>query len=113
MDRIGSLLGQNWAMRQAVPARASKPRCKAGRSPQLTREDLPLPEVPTTARKWVAASLLIRASTWLSRPKNRYSSSSLNGRKPGKGFVCQVTVAELMISLLGGHGLHKRGHLCP
>ena len=55
---IGSLPGRNWAMRQAVPARAIRPRRKAGRSPQLTSEDLPLPEVPTTARKRVAGQLV-------------------------------------------------------
>jgi len=70
-----------------VPARAIKPPCKAGRNPQLTKEDLPLPDVPTTAKKRVAASLSTMASTWFSRPKNKYSSSSLNGLRPGNGFL--------------------------
>lgn len=39
-------------------ARAMSPRRKAGRNPQFTREDLPLPELPTTARKRVVASVL-------------------------------------------------------
>ena len=87
---IGSLPGRNWAMRHAVPAGAIRPWRSAGRSPQLTREDLPLPDVPTTARKRVAASLLTMASIWFSRPKNKCSSSSLKGRKPGKGLALRA-----------------------
>ena len=43
----------------------STPRRRAGRKPQFTSEDLPLPEVPTTARKRLAASLSTMVSTWL------------------------------------------------
>ena len=79
----GSFSGRNCAMRQAAPALAMWPRCSAGRRPQLTSDDLPLPDVPTTARKRCTASLSIIRSTWCSRPKNRCSSSVRNGRKPG------------------------------
>ena len=51
-------------MRQEVPALAISPRCRAGRKPELTSEDLPLPEVPTTARKRVRASLSTIVSAW-------------------------------------------------
>ena len=38
-------------MRQPEPAPAIIPPRKAGSSPARTSEDLPLPDVPTTARK--------------------------------------------------------------
>ena len=59
----GWLPGRNWAMRQLVPALVILPWCRAGRRPQFTNEDLPLPEVPTTARKRRWASLSTMAST--------------------------------------------------
>ena len=45
-------------MRHDVPAVAINPRRRAGIRPQFTSEDLPLPEVPTTARKRVARQLV-------------------------------------------------------
>ena len=72
-------------MRQAVPARAMRPRRSVlAAEPQFTSEDLPLPEVPTTARKCVSARLSTMASTWFSRPKNKYSSSSPEGPQARK-----------------------------
>ena len=38
-----------------TPAPTIRPPCRAGISPERTSDDLPLPEVPTTARKRVAA----------------------------------------------------------
>ena len=61
--------GRNWATLQVVPANAIKPACRAGRNPQFTNEDLPLPDEPTTARNCVAANVSTIASTLLSRPK--------------------------------------------
>ena len=63
-------------MRHEVPAEAINPRRSAGLSPQFTSDDLPLPEVPTTARNRVAESSSIMVSTWLSRPKNKCCSLS-------------------------------------
>ena len=71
---MGSLPGRNCAMRHDVPAEAINPRRSAGFKPQFTSEDLPLPDVPTTARKRVAASISTMVSIWLSRPKKRCSS---------------------------------------
>src|SRR5688572_2061665 len=54
--------------------------------PERTSDDFPLPDVPTTARKRVDRSLRSSASISLSRPKNRWSSSGSNGRRPGNGL---------------------------
>jgi hypothetical protein len=61
--RMGLPPGRNWTIRQDVPAVGINPRYSAGRSPQLTSEDLPLPDAPTTARNRVAASLSTIRST--------------------------------------------------
>src|SRR5215471_4118592 len=110
MARIGAFPGRNCAIRQEVPALANKPRCRAGFRPQLTSEDFPLPEVPTTARKRVRASLSIIASTWLSRPKNRCSSESWKGLKPGNGFATLATIGlaiRLLPAKLGKERFHR------
>ena len=82
------------AMRQCEPALAIKPLKRSGRSPARTSEDLPLPEVPTTARKRVAASLRRSSSLWPSRPKKRWLSPISKGRRPGKGFDGRLDVGE-------------------
>src|SRR6516165_862425 len=110
MPRTGLLPGRNWAILQEVPALAISPRCRAGRSPEFTSDDFPLPDVPTTARKRVRASLSVIVSTWLSRPKNRCSSSSRKGRKPGKGFRRTGTVV-LGIGSLAPQRLDEWLHL--
>src|SRR5580704_215987 len=105
----GVLPGRNWAIRHALPAAPIKPRCRAGRSPQLTSEDLPLPELPKTTRKRVLASLSTIVSISFSRPKKRYSSSSLNGRSPGKGFDKPTAKAPMALSTWI-YALHERAH---
>src|SRR5262249_4431368 len=55
--------------------------------PARTRDDLPLPEVPTTARKRFVRSSCNSAAVCSSRPKNRWCSSLRNGRRPGNGLV--------------------------
>jgi hypothetical protein len=83
---IGSLLGRIRATRQFDPALTIIPPNNAGASPARTSDDLPLPDVPTTARKRVASSFFNIFSLCPSRPKNRWLSCSSNGRSPGKGF---------------------------
>src|SRR3954454_14627934 len=63
-------------------------------SPARTKEDLPLPEVPTTARKRLVAKRHNSSSTSSSRPKNRADSSAVNGRNPGNG---SATVEAVII----------------
>jgi len=65
----GSAPGRQTAMRHALPASAMSPRYSAGRRPQLINEDLPLPELPSTARKRRLPSRSTMASTAASRPK--------------------------------------------
>ena len=43
--------GRRMTTSQVEPARAIVPRWRAGMSPARTSDDLPLPDVPTTARK--------------------------------------------------------------
>src|ERR1035437_650869 len=68
---IGSSPGRRTATRQPEPAPAMEPPCSAGIRPQRMREDLPLPEEPTTERK--------RA------PRRRRSNSSICFSRPKKG----------------------------
>jgi hypothetical protein len=58
-------------MRQLEPAPTMNPLCSAGIRPDRTSDDLPLPDVPTTAtrredRRWRSSSSISR-----SRPKKR------------------------------------------
>ena len=59
---IGSPPGRNNATRQPEPAWLIKPPSMAGSRPARTKEDLPLPEDPITARKRDRASLLSKLS---------------------------------------------------
>src|SRR5208337_4720179 len=54
--------------------------------PARTSEDLPLPEVPTTATKRLRASRRSSSSLWPSRPKNKCVSVGSKARSPGNGF---------------------------
>src|SRR5580765_8291755 len=83
---MGSSPGLMTAIRQLELAPAMNPLCNAGIRPERTSDDLPLPEVPTTARKRVLRSRRRRSSISFSRPKNRCSSSASNGRSPGNGL---------------------------
>ena len=73
-------------MRQPAPALAIAPLMSDGISPERMREDLPLPDVPTTERKRVVRSRRRSSSISFSRPKKRWSSSASNGRRPGNGL---------------------------
>ena len=68
---MGSLPGRIRAIRHFDPALVITPPRNAASKPARTSDDLPLPDVPTTARKCAAASLAISFSTCPSRPKKR------------------------------------------
>src|SRR5205814_4636822 len=85
-EPIGSSPGRHTAIRQLELAPTIKPLCSAGIRPERTRDDLPLPDVPTTARKRVDRSRRSSSSMSFSRPKNRWSSSGSKGRRPGNGL---------------------------
>src|SRR5437016_5221558 len=53
--------------------------------PARIREDLPLPEVPTTASNRVRRMARRISSLWPSRPKNKCSSFASKARRPGNG----------------------------
>ena len=55
-------------------------------SPDRTSEDLPLPDVPTTAKNRHVRSRRSSSSISFSRPKKRWSSSGSKGRNPGNGL---------------------------
>jgi hypothetical protein len=63
------------------------PALSSGSSPARPREDLPVPEPPTTTRKRCpySRSRATSASTSCPRPKKIGASSLRNGRRPGYG----------------------------
>ena len=66
---------------------------RAGSRPARTSEDLPLPEVPTTARRRERPSRRRSSSVCVSLPKKRSLCSISNGRRPGYGLVTAATGA--------------------
>src|SRR5215467_8521376 len=83
---MGFSPGRIVATRQLEPALTMKPLKSEGTRPARTSEDLPLPEVPTMAKKRHKRSLRSKSSISFSRPKKTRSSSAPNGRRPGKGL---------------------------
>ncbi len=80
--RSGSLPGSTTG-RTIVPSR----RARRGSTPALTRDDLPLPDGPTT-RSGCGRGRASRSSTWAisrSRPKSTAAWSSVNRDRPGYG----------------------------
>ena len=90
---IGLLPGLNVQIFQLEPAPAIKPLCKDGIKPDFTKEDLPLPDEPITAKNFTILSFFINSSTCFSLPKNSTSSSSSKERSPGKGLNMLVSVS--------------------
>ena len=85
-SRSGCRPGRRIITSQVEPAWVIVPPCSAAIMPARTSEDLPLPEVPTTARKRFVRNSCSSAAVCSSRPKNRWCSSLRNGRRPGNGF---------------------------
>ena len=59
------------AISQSLPAKAIPPPSTAGSRPARTSDDLPLPEVPTTATRRLVRNRRSRSSICSCRPKNR------------------------------------------
>ena len=63
--------GRMTAISQALPAWAMPPPSTAGSRPARTSDDLPLPEVPTTATRRLVRNRRSRSSICSCRPKKR------------------------------------------
>ncbi len=95
---IGLPPGLITAMRQPEPAPFIIPPRSAGIKPARINEDLPLPEVPTTARNRARERREINSSACPSRPKNKRYSFVSNGRRPGKGLL--IGFDPIIVALL-------------
>jgi hypothetical protein len=69
---IGLLLAINVQIFQLEPAPAIKPLCKDGINPDFTKEDLPLPDEPITAKNFTILSFFINSSTCFSLQKTAH-----------------------------------------
>ena len=104
---IGSPPGRIVAIRQVDPACDIKPLWSEGMRPHRTSDDLPHPDVPTTARNRLDRSWRSSSSVSRSRPKKRWSSSGSKGRSPGNGFQGLADTGGPAPSR-SGHTIEKR-----
>ena len=84
--RRGASPGFILATSQASRSSTRKPPSSFGISPARISDDLPQPELPTTARKRVLCSCRSSSRVCSWRPKNSSVSSVSKGRSPTKGF---------------------------
>ena len=103
-ERVAHLLaGVKEANSQcSLPGKA--PARSRGSRPAWSSEDLPVPELPTMARKRQAGSRRRASSSSVSRlrPKKMADLVSANARRPGYGEPCQVGFGGAELS--SGHG---------
>src|SRR5436853_5814358 len=76
------------------------PLRRVGSNPARTKDDLPLPEVPTTATNDVSCNFSSSVSLRPSRPKKISFSLVLNGRNPGNGLPIMCVATALMTTPL-------------
>src|SRR5512133_2078938 len=69
---------------------------RAGITPDMTSEDLPLPEAPSTATNRFSINLATTLAVLSILPKKRCPSSGLKALRPGKGFCRSVSFFAVM-----------------
>ena len=95
---IGSLPGRNCAMRHAVPA-GHQALAQRRPQPAVDERGFAAARSADDGQKARVGQLVDHGIDLVLPAEEQCSSSSLKGRKPGKGLICELAVAALMGSL--------------